>query len=457
MRSAMIICSAVLLALPTGIPAETPGIQVTVYNEDLAIVKDVREMELPEGEGMVQFREVATRIDPTSVHFESLTDADNTVVLEQNYEYDLVNSSKLLEKFVDREILITQRQGQAFGGKLLSHSNDQLVIKDDEDRIQIVAREENIDRIELEKLPEGLITRPTLVWKTSAATGGKHLCKVTYMTGGMSWKANYVMVINPDDTQINWDGWVTLDNQSGATYQDAKLKLVAGEVNRVRADNRGYDMLMESQPRLAKVAAAPPQFEEKSFFEYHLYTLGRPTTIKQAQTKQVSLLSAQQVPVDKVFEYDGARNDKSVEVKLEFKNSEERNMGMPLPKGVVRAYKADSDGSLEFIGEDQLDHTPRNEEISIKMGNAFDVVGERNREDHRRLSDRTHEDTYKIVLRNHKKEDIQVKVVEHVHGDWKMMESTHKHIKKDQNTLHFLVNVPAEGETELRYRIRVTW
>jgi hypothetical protein len=291
------------------------------------------------------------------------------------------------------------------------------------------------------------------VWETYSQAGGEQLCQVTYMTNGINWKADYVMVVAENDAQVDLTGWVTLDNQSGATYKDAKLKLIAGDVNRVQEE------ALPKMGALAMVAdaAAPEQgFEEKSFFEYHLYTLGRPTTIRQAQTKQVSLLAASGVPAKKVFVYNGSRMGKKVEVRMEFENSKENNMGMPLPKGKVRAFKADSDGSLEFVGEDSIDHTPKDEEIRILLGNAFDLVGERSQVDFKELTfKRVTEQTWEIKLRNHKEEPVTIKVVEPVWGEWDVTQASHDHRKKDASTLEFDVEVPADGEAVVTYTVRI--
>ena len=427
---------------------------LTVYNNDLAVVKDRRKMTLPEGAGQVQFSDVATRIDPTSVHFESLTDPEGTSVLEQNYEYDLVSPTKLLDKFLDRQVDLFTKEGNVFTGTLLSQAEGRITLRDEEGKLQVVSGGENLVRVELANLPEGLITRPTLVWETFSKTGGPQLCQVTYMTGGINWKADYVMVVAPDDKKLDLNGWVTLDNQSGATYKEAALKLIAGDVHRAE-EPRAFD-LSGGRKMAMSAEDAKQAFEEKAFFEYHLYTLQRPTTIRQSQTKQVTLLSAQDVSADKVFEYNGSRNGKKVEVKMEFKNSEENNMGMALPKGKVRAFKADSDGSLEFIGEDTIDHTPKDEKLRVLLGNAFDIVGERNQIDFKDLGmRRVVEETWEIKLRNHKEEDVVVKVVEPVRGDWKVMKTSHEFKKKDANTLEFEVSVPVDGEVVVTYVVRI--
>lgn len=433
----------------------TEGVQITVYNNNLAVVKDRRKMSIPKGTGTVKFTDVATQIDATSVHFESLTDPEGTKVLEQNFEYDLVNPTKLLDKYLDAEVTLFTKDGGVYTGTLLSQAEGKIVLRDSDGKLQVVSGGENLLRVELLSLPDGLITRPTLVWQTASPPGGEQLCQVTYMTGGISWKADYVMVVNDKDTQIDMTGWVTLDNQSGASYKEARLKLVAGDVNRVQEQ----PSVMARGGIVAPMAMmeAAPQFEEKAFFEYHLYTLQRPTTIHQAQTKQVELLSAADVPAKKVFTYNGSRNAKKVEVKMEFKNSKENHMGMALPKGKVRAFKADSDGSLEFVGEDQIDHTPKDEELRILLGNAFDIVGERTQTDQKQISNTVTEQSWQVKLRNHKTEAVTIKVEEPQWGDWKVIKASHPDKKKDARTLEFEVEVPADGEAVITYTVRTRY
>lgn len=434
------------------VPSITEGIQLTVYNNNLAVVKDRRKMTLPQGEGTVTFTDVATQIDPTSVHFESLSDPAGTSILEQNYEYDLVGPTKLLDKYIDAKIQVVTEDGGVFAGTLLSQNEGKIVLRDDSGMIKVFTGNETVVRIELLSLPDGLLTRPTLLWKTQSTQGGSQICQVTYMTGGIGWKADYVMVVNDKDSEVGLQGWVTLDNQSGAAYKQARLKLIAGDVNRVQEESYG-----QAIPKRAVMAAAmdaPAPFEEKTFFEYHMYTLQRPTTIRQAQTKQVQLFSATNVPAKKVFVYNGAQNGKKVEVKMEFKNSKENNMGMPLPKGKIRAFKADSDGSLEFVGEDQIDHTPKNEELRVLLGNAFDITGERNQMEHRQITQVVSEDTWEIKLRNHKTEPVTIKVVEPQWGDWKVIRSNFPEKKKDAKTLEFEIQVAPDEEKILNYTVQ---
>lgn len=423
---------------------------LTVYNEDLALVRDVRLLDLKKGMNRLSFADVAARIDPTSVHFASLTAPDRVAILEQNYEYDLVSSDKILQKYVDREILALVKEGKAYRGKLLSASGGDLVLEDTEGGIRVVDAKA-LEGLEFPVLPEGLITRPTLVWLVDCGRAGTHEVEVSYLTGGMGWHAEYVAVTDKEDRQLDLSGWVSIENRSGATYEDARLKLVAGEVHRVQE----YPAARLAREERMIAMKAISQFEERAFFEYHLYALPRPATVKDNQIKQLSLFPNARVATTKMYSYDASVDEKKVQVKLEFTNSTKAGLGMALPKGKVRVYKADVDGSLEFIGEDRIDHTPRDEKVRLVLGDAFDVVGERNVLEHRRISDRVTEERIGITLRNHKDAAITVLVTEHPWGDWEILESSPSaYRKKDVRTVEFDVPVEKDGEGKVTYRIR---
>lgn len=442
-------CIIILLALCTFASASVAEIALTVYNDDLGLVKDVRELTLKKGTNDLKFVEVAAQIDPTSVHFQSLTAPDKVALLEQNYEYDLVSASKMLEKYVDENIRIFAKDDKVYEGTLLSASGGDLVLKSRDGGIRVI-RSKAVEGMEFPDLPEGLITRPTLIWSVDSKQAGTHRTEVSYLTTGIQWHAEYVAVTNKDDTALDLSGWVSIDNRSGATYKDAKLKLVAGTVHRVEEPRpiRARRMALAME----KVARAP--FEERAFFEYHIYALSRRATVKDQQIKQLSLFPNANVAVKKVYSYDGARDEKKVKVKLEFKNSKDAGLGLPLPKGKVRVYKRDVDEALEFIGEDRIDHTPKDEEVRLNVGDAFDVVGERKVTAHRKISDRVTEETVEIVLRNHKKASITVLVIEHLWGDWEILQSSVGYRKKDARTVEFDVPVEKNGEAKVEYRVR---
>ncbi|KPJ59550.1 MAG: hypothetical protein AMJ46_10540 [Latescibacteria bacterium DG_63] len=432
-------------------PVQADKVAVTVYNENIALVKELREMTFPKGESEVAFTGVPARIDPTSVHFVSKTAPDAVAILEQNYEYDLVSATKLLEKYIDNEITVFSEDEKMFEGVLLSYDAQNLVLAPEGKggSVTVVSREEVRD-IAFPALPTGLITRPTLIWKLACDRAGKHEAEVSYLTEGVNWHAEYVAVSDLEDETLGIAGWVSIDNRSGATYEDAKLKLVAGAVHRVE-EKRVRRFAVEAE----MPAMAAPPVEERAFFEYHLYTLARPTTVKDREVKQVSLFPEARVKTKKVFTYDGARYPKDVRITLEFKNAQAEGLGIPLPKGKVRVYKEDIDKSLEFIGEDLIDHTPEGEEVRIYVGNAFDIVGERSRQSVRQITKTLREESFEIKLRNHKDEPIEITVVEHIWGQWEIMDSSHDYAKKDANTIEFTVKVPEDEEVVVTYTVRI--
>jgi hypothetical protein len=453
---------------PTAI-AQGEGMELTVYNQNLALVKDKRTLTFQQGVNEVRFTDVAAQIDPTSVHFASLTDPTGTTVLEQNYEYDIVGASKLLQKYVDQDVSLVTKDGTLYKGKLLSGAAD-IILAAPDGQITVV-KLDNVREFKFPNLPSGLITKPSLVWQVQSAKGGQQSTEVTYLTHGINWEANYVVVAAADDKSMGLTGWVTIDNQSGATYNDAKLKLIAGEIHRV--EKAAYPA-EERVPAAAPTAA--PQFVEKAFFEYHMYTLQRPATIRDNETKQIEFVSASEVPIEKIFVYDGALmryygygpittpsygtpTNTKVDVMIEFMNSEKQGMGMPLPKGTVRVYKQDPAGGTEFIGEDSIDHTPKDERVRLTLGTAFDVVGERKQTDFKQLGENSIEESFEIKLRNHKAEPVEVRVIEHLYrwSEWEITKSSQDYKKLDAQTIEFRVQVPKDGETTVTYTVRYRW
>jgi hypothetical protein len=434
------------------------NVMVTIYNGNLGLVKDVREVRLPVGTHEAQFTDVAAQIDPTSVHLKSLSDPTGLKILEQNYEYDLLSSDKLLEKYVGKVVRLYQSDGTFHEAKLLSTAGPVFEING---QIHLGYS----GRMVLPSLPENLVAKPTLVWLLRNQTAAAQKVEASYLTGGITWKSDYVMLVNDADSKADLTGWVTIDNKSGTTYTNAALKLVAGDINRAR-DGRREMLAMQIAAKAASVNEARRDFVEEGFFEYHLYTLDGRTTLKNQQTKQLALLSGTDVPVVKHLVYYGApdyyRNsygmpisNQKVAVLLEIKNSAENRLGMPLPKGKVRVYKADAGGSQQFIGEDWIEHTAKDERVKIKLGDAFDVVGERTQKDLRKLGSGLWEVEWEISLRNHKKQDQVVTVIEPVPGDWQVLHSTHAYDKPEAHTLKFTLPVPKDGATTLTYRVRI--
>jgi len=433
-------------------------VMVTIYNGNLGLVKDVRQTRLPTGLHETEFTDVAAQIDPTTVHLKSLTDPAGLRILEQNYEYDLLSSGKLMEKYVGRMVRLYNTDGTYLEAKLLATAGPVFEING-----QIHLGHNG--RLVLPSLPDNLVSKPTLVWLLRNAIAGPQRVEASYLTGGITWKADYVMVINAADTKSDVTGWVTIDNRSGATYGNASLKLVAGDVNRA-VEGRRAARLMDVAAKAASNQEAARDFKSEGFFEYHLYTLDGRTTIKDNQTKQLTLMAAADVPVVKQLIYYGAQDyyrtsyglpmsNQKVGVYLDIKNSRENRLGLPLPKGKVRVYKADASGSQQFVGEDWIDHTPRDERVMIKMGDAFDVVGERTQKEWRKIGSNLYEVEWEISLRNHKKDDQTVTVIEPVPGDWQVLTSTHAWEKPEAHTLKFQVPVVKEGASRLTYRVRL--
>jgi hypothetical protein len=427
-------------------------VAITVYNQNLALVKEGRTLDFQKGTNQMKLTDVAAYIDPTSVHFKLKSGGDNVRLLEQNYQYDLVSSDKILQKYLGNDIDVIMKAGDVLRGKYLSSSSGYLVLQLPDGAIRLINDKEMLS-VTAPKLPEGLIVIPTLEWLLSSDISGKRDVEVSYLTSNINWHAEYIALLDANDTKLQLSGWVSLDNQSGKTYRDAKLKLVAGDINRIQPPQPMY----AKGGRVYEAAMAVDQgFQEKTFFEYHLYTLGRQSTIANNETKQVSLFEPATTPIKKLYRYAAADGAKDVNVVVSFKNSEANNLGMPLPAGKIRMTKLDTDGSEEFLGEDQIDHTPKNEEVELKVGNAFDVVGETATLDSKRISDRVAELTIEVKLRNHKKEDVTVSVLYNVWGDWQILENNFPWVKKNARQSEFTVPVPKDSESVLKFRVRIT-
>jgi hypothetical protein len=433
-------------------------VMVTVYNGNLGLVKDLRETRLPVGTTEAWFMDIAAQVDPTTVHLRSLTAPAGLRILEQNYEYDLLSSEKLLEKYVGKKVRIYQGDGTYLEATLLTTRGPVFEING---QIHLGS----YGRLVLPALPQNLVAKPTLAWLLRNQTAGPQRIEASYLTGGIQWKADYVVVLDAADERADVTGWVTIDNKSGATYRNAALKLVAGDVNRA-PDRRRDARAMELAAKAVSAPQASGEFAAEGFFEYHLYTLDGRTTIKDNQTKQLALLSAAEVPVQKQLVYYGAEeyyrnaigvpiSNQKVAVLLEIRNSKENRLGIALPKGKVRVYKADRSGSQQFVGEDWIDHTPKDERVKIKLGNAFDVVGERTQKDWRKLGGGLYEVEWEIALRNHKTEDQTVTVIEPVPGDWQVLHATHPYEKVEAHTLRYQVRVPKAGSARVVYRVRL--
>jgi len=473
-------------APPGAVPAEyyRPSPGRSGANADgvpgYAMVSQDRKVSLASGRTQLRFTDVAALIDPTTVQFVSLSDPENTKVLEQNFQFDLVSTQKLLSKYVDKTVTVQVVQGTQsieITGTLLS-AGDGLVLRGADGQIRAINQYSNLRFAEL---PGGLITRPTLLWDISARKAGEQTARVSYQTAGMTWWADYNLTFTPgadaNSGFVDVGAWVSIVNQSGAGYEDAKLKLIAGDVQRAQPRARLEEVTLSAARR--SPAAEDAGFAEKPFFEYHLYTLGRRTSLPENSTKQLELFdAARHVPARKTLMYFGQAGmyygpgvnaersygtnfNKKVDVYLEFKNDEKSGLGAPLPKGRVRVSQIDTaDHGLEFIGEDVIDHTPKNERVLVKLGSAFDVVGERRQVDFAVDSKaKWMEEEIEVKLRNHKTEPVDVQVRENLFrwSNWTMQSSSAAYEKGDARTLYFALKVPADGEQTVRYRVRYTW
>lgn len=489
MLLAALLVPNVVLAQLEGKVGKPTGVSLTIYNQNFGVVKDRRKVELANGRTMLIVEDVAQQIDPTTVHFKSLTAPNAVVVREQNYQYDLINPLTLLNKSVGKRVTIRQNLGNGQqrevsgiilapvtaavaqtgeGGDGTSTSYNGLVIQADDGKILL----NPVGEAQLHEMPAGLVPIPRLVWLVDSAQAGEHEAEVSYMTQGLTWRADYVVVLSADDKLVDVTGWVTLDNKSGATYENANLQLIAGDVRRIQppaglgGGRRNAEMMK---------ADAAPAFAEESLFEYHLYTLDGTTTVRNNEQKQMTLLNANKAPCVKKFVYDGrtgfwgifnpdfrpgeqwdTSNYKKVNVIVEVKNAKP-SLGIPLPKGRMRLYKADSKGSLQFVGEDEIDHTPKDEIVKLKVGDAFDIVGEHKRTNFRRISDKEVEESFEITIKNHKSEEVTVSIIEHLWADWRITQKSADFVKRDARTVEFPVKVPKDGSATVTYTARTRW
>jgi hypothetical protein len=473
--AAAAVCSQAQTAAPQA-PAERrstladqQSVAITIYNEDLALVKDTRKVPLDEGANRIALRDVSARMRPETAQLRSLTAPGALTLLEQNFDFDLLTPGKLLEKYVGRTVRVVKTHPTTGAetsetAQVLS-AQDGVVLKIG-DRIETGVP----GRIVFDGVPPNLRDRPTLVSELTSRRGGTQDLELSYLTGGLSWKADYVAELNADDSAVDINGWVTLHNLSGTAYANARLQLVAGDVNRVREEMEMAKA--DGRVRMAVAPAAAPMAQE-ALFEYHLYTLNRLTTLADNQTKQVALLSAAAVPVTKELLVNGADyyyrasvgeigQKLKAGVYVEFANRESAHLGQPLPKGVVRVYKRDSAGNAQFVGEDRIDHTPKNETVRLHLGDAFDVTADKKQTDFRRREPANKasyvmESAYEVVVRNAKPEAVTVTVREPIPGDWQVLDENQPHKKVAAGTAEWRLKVPAEGSTTLKYRVLVRY
>src|SRR5437879_6561604 len=444
-------------------------LNLTVYNSNLALIRDVRNLTLPGGTFRLKFMDIAATVNPATVHFRSLNERVKLGVIEQNYEYDLLEPAKLLHKYVGKEVTLVRSYQESGTTKreeikatLLSDNNG-TVWKIGNDIVTGVYAES----YRFPEVPANLYERPTLLMSLENSGAKKQQIEASYLAGNLSWNADYVLTVARDDKNADLDGWVTVVNNSGTAFHNARLQLVAGELNRVAG--RG-DMARSEMSVAVPMAKAAQQFQQESFSEYHLYSLGRKTSVEDKETKQISLLQGSGVPVEKIFMVNGQsyyyRNQQNpgaplkdpVMVYYKFINEEKAGLGIPLPAGNVRVYQKDSKGGILFAGEDRIDHTPKDEYVNIHIGNAFDVVADHKQTDYKRIDTQTWEMEFEITLRNHKHAPVTVQVNEPIGGDWEMLSSpTYKYTKTAAFAAQFIVPVAKDGTSVLKYRIRAHW
>jgi hypothetical protein len=448
--------------------ADQTDLNLTVYNSNIALIRDVRQISLPTGTFRLKLMDIAATVNPATVHFRSLTDPEKLGVIEQNYEYDLLEPAKLLHKYVGKEVTLVrsyQENGTTKRDEVkatLLADNNGPVWKIGNDIVTGMYSES----YRFPEVPANLFDRPTLLMSLENSGTRKQQIETSYLAGNLSWNADYVLTVARDDKAADLDGWVTLANNSGTAFHNARLQLVAGDLNRLPESRARRDAMNEM---VLQKAAAAPQFQQESFSEYHLYTLGRKTSVEDKETKQISLLQGSGVPTEKIFVVNGQNfyyhNQQNpgqplkdpVMVYYKFKNDEKAGLGIPLPAGNVRVYQKDSRGGILFIGEDRIDHTPKDENVTVHIGNAFDVVSERKQTDYKRIDTHTWEMEFEITLRNHKDSAIVVEVNEPIGGDWRMLSSTYDYTKTSAWAAQFKVPVAKNGTSVLKYRIQAHW
>ena len=460
------------IALPSGQDQTTTlddqqEVSLTVYNSDIALVRDVRNLQLARGTGNLRFMDIAATVNPATVHFRSLTEPSALAVLEQNYEYDLLDPDKLLRKYVGREVTLMRNRQD--GGTTRQEEVKATLLSYNTSPVWKIGNEIvtglGADHIRFPELPDSLFSRPTLIWTVQNDGGAKHRVEASYLARSLAWNADYVLTVARDDKAADLNGWVTLTNGSGTAFKNAKLQLVAGDLNRVRQQ---LNKMMDRAERPA-AAAAEQRMAEEAFSDYHLYTMNRKTTINNNQTKQVSLLGGTDVPVVKRYVVEGQNYyyhnqvhpgspiKDSVAVYYQFKNEQKSGLGLPMPAGVLRVYQQDSKGGVQFVGEDRIMHTPKDETLNVKIGNAFDVICERKQIDFQKIASNVYELEYEITLRNHKATAIEVEVNEPIGGTWRMINASHQWSKSSAWAAQFKVPVAVDGTAVLKYRVRITY
>jgi len=440
--------------------ADRRDVRITVYNDNLALVQEIREIILPGGKAEMRFRDVSQHVIPASVRVKSLGSAGTLDVAEQNYEYNPVTPQALMERYVGKTVRLLEKDD--FSGSKGELKAELVSIA--QGPVFRIGEEIHIGhpgRIVLPKLPEDLGNEPSLIWKIAASQGGRQSVAVSYLTDNIDWNADYVLVLNPEHTRGDFQGLVTIMNRTGMSFDNVHLQLMAGKVGRVETGKPRLIRMKEA----GDVGMMAREVSEEEVFEYHLYDVPETVDIKANQEKQIRLFSTERIPVKKELRYYGGEQfyryksreeerPQRVGVFLEFENRKTFHLGLPLPEGIVRVYTADSRGMIQFLGEDRIPHTPEDERVRIRTGYAFDLVVERNQTDWRKPAPDIIEVAWEITLRNQKDQAAWVVIIESVPGEWQVMESSHQWKKEDARTLRFELSIAAKTQERIRYRIQ---
>lgn len=443
-----------------------------------AIVQDSFELNLTEGRNTTPYTNITAYLDPATVTFDSLTDPNGTRLIDQSYQFDLINNQNLLQKFLGKEITVEQNNGnqiETITGKLLNAQNG-LVLENKQGEVFSLS---HYSKVRFSQLPDNVSIKPTLIWTIQAEKSGKHSVKTSYQSYGFTWWANYNALYKETDTHsgtLELGAWANIVNQSGKDFEEVNLKLISGQVNQTQTANGPvYRMAM-----MSKVAEdAQGGFEEKTFSEYHLYTLPEKTTLLDDSTKQIALFpSKTDIPVKKEYFYEDNRHLRyggyvnrnqnpekefpgSVITYLSFKNDEASGLGIPLPAGNLRVNQQDpKTGSFEFIGEDLLNHTPKGEEVQIKIGNAYDIVGYKKQTGFTIDNQRKYmQESFEITLKNRKNTSVNVTIKEILYrsANWSITNASLPYTKINAQTLYFPVTLKKDEEIKLHYTVEYTW
>lgn len=471
----MIFLIGLLMVVPmTNAQDGSEQLSLTIYNQGTALVQDVRSFDLSMGQNTIDFTDVAASIDATSVVFKALTTPEDVVVLEQNFVFDLVGSGALLNRYLDETITVTAEDGTTFTGQLLSGRGGEIILRDDAGQVFVISQAKVRD-IQFPNLPDGLITRPTLRWLLESGVAGSQQVELTYLTGGINWTADYNVLLNAGNTSLDLNGWVTLTNTSGAGYQNAQVKLVAGDVNRLPEPQAMFRV--EADMAVAAMPTSAPRVEQREFFEYQLYEITRPVSVASNETKQVEFVTGTNVPANTFFVFNsfpgffgyygpitdqgyGVTGVTDVQSWLEFSTGEDNGLGADLPAGRIRVYQEDVDGAALLIGENRIDHTPQGEDVKIFLGNAFDLVGERTQTNFQLLGRNVLEETYEIKLRNRKDDQaVEIRVPETLFrwSNWEILNASDEYTQTDSSHIEFRVTVEPGQERVITYTVRYSW